>query len=107
MHVNKHVAYRNGNTCQRVQQPHASPEVKRFGGIKQKDNTYTNEYDRVVQVHMLSTDLGEVQVHKQAEEKEAPTRKLFMSTIYPKPGWGYLPQQVVSNRENGGYHIRK
>jgi hypothetical protein len=64
MLVNNYVACRNENTCQRVQQPHAGSKVKRFGGVKQKDNTNTNEYDRVVQVHVLSTDLGEIQVHK-------------------------------------------
>jgi hypothetical protein len=63
---------------QAVQQPHSSPKVEYLHRIEQDGNGNANENNRVVQKDVFATNLVEVEVHDQAEEEKAPTRKLFM-----------------------------
>jgi hypothetical protein len=63
---------------QRVQQPHASTEVKHLDRVEQQRNRDADEYDRIVQIHVVASDLREVEVHEQAEHEKAPTRELLL-----------------------------
>lgn len=63
------VIYRNNITYQRIQQPHASPEVEDLDGIEQDSNRHAGQYNRVPVIHNVTTDLLEIQIHKQPEEE--------------------------------------
>lgn len=63
-------------TYQRIQEPHATPVVEDFDGVEQDDDWYTKQYDRVIEIEAVTTDLVKVDLHGQTQKKKIPTRKL-------------------------------
>jgi hypothetical protein len=50
--------------------------VEDLDGVEQDGDGEANKYNWVVQIYAITTDLLEVQIHRQSQKEQTPTRKL-------------------------------